>query len=107
MGGKRYQIAKHGFRDLFGQIVRTSQLGGELLERDGHLRRGFDRTSILRMRGSLLSGSSNLLRPRILRWGRGLGGRNSFFGAVPAVAAGAAVLAVAALFAGGMMMSLA
>ena len=42
-GRQRHQIAQHGLRLFLWQIMAVRQCGGQMLERDGRLRRGFRR----------------------------------------------------------------
>jgi hypothetical protein len=42
-GRERHQVAQHGLGLLLWQVMAVRQGGGQMLERDGHLRRGFRR----------------------------------------------------------------
>jgi hypothetical protein len=55
-GGQRHQIAQHRLSLFLRQVVIIGQFGGQMLERDGHLRRGF------RWGGGLLGGGGGFLR---------------------------------------------
>jgi hypothetical protein len=53
-GGQRHQIAQHGLSLLLRDLVAVSQRGGDVLERNGRLRRSLRWGGFLRRLGYLL-----------------------------------------------------
>ena len=86
LGGQRHQIAQHRFGNLLRQVMAFRQLGCDLLERDGDLRRNRRRSRLLGRCGGLLRRCGFLCRY--------LGSRSG------------SLLGAAAFFAGGMTISL-